>query len=330
MLRTMRFRVEEGDVRETAADVLLLKYAQYLHGADRAVYDWLKWAGQQVKLPQPGEFVAVDGPADDGPRTILFGGVKTLRAFGYAEMRQFAMMSLEHLATNARHAVARISCTVHGVGYGLDETESLRAMVGGFEDALACGNAPKALQEIVFVESVAARAQLLRATLGELRPATRPRLVANEAKAIEPPRMPARPVDEPAPPKEHIFVAMPFGDDDLDDTYYLVTVPAIHSFGYLASRIDEETFTGDILEKIMAKIASARVVIADLTGANANVYLEVGYAWGRDRRVILVAKEGTPLRFDVQSQKCVFYKNRRQLQEKLAKELQSILTMDAG
>jgi hypothetical protein len=323
MARTMKFRVEEGDVRQTAADVLLLKYAQYLHGADRAVHEWLKSAGVRVRLPQPGEFEAVDGPAEDGPRTILFGGVKTLRAFGYAEMRQLATESLEHLALHARHAVARVACTVHGVGYGLDETESLRAMIGGFEDAIARGNAPKGLQEIVFVESVAARAQLLRATLDELHPPARPASVAVTGTGIEPPRMPAKPAEA----KEHIFVAMPFGDDDLDDTYYLVTMPAIHSFGFLASRIDEETFTGDILEKITGKIAGARVVIADLTGANPNVYLEVGYAWGRSRRVILVAKEGTPLRFDVQSQRCIFYKNRRQLQERLARELETILEL---
>ncbi len=42
-------------------------------------------------------------------------------------------------------------------------------------------------------------------------------------------------------------------------------------------------------------------MIAVLTGANPNVYLEVGYAWGKGRRpTILVTDDAEDPRFDVQ------------------------------
>ena len=56
---------------------------------------------------------------------------------------------------------------------------------------------------------------------------------------------------------------------------------------------------GHILDRIKLRIETATLVIADLTGANANVYLEVGYAWGKNRPTLLLAKVGDELKFDV-------------------------------
>ena len=71
-------------------------------------------------------------------------------------------------------------------------------------------------------------------------------------------------------------------------------------------------------------IDSARVVIADLTLANPNVYLEVGYAWGRARPTILVVRDVKELRFDVQGTRCLAYQNIRHLEELLTKELAAL------
>ncbi|MES0447355.1 MAG: hypothetical protein ABUJ92_12495, partial [Desulfobacterales bacterium] len=81
--------------------------------------------------------------------------------------------------------------------------------------------------------------------------------------------------------KPHAFVAMPFRKD-MEDTYYYGIQRAVHANDLLCERIDQEAFTGDILERIKKKIETAAVVIAELSGANPNVYLEVGYAWGKN------------------------------------------------
>jgi nucleoside 2-deoxyribosyltransferase len=72
------------------------------------------------------------------------------------------------------------------------------------------------------------------------------------------------------------------------------------------------------------KIETASVVIAELTGANPNVYLEVGYAWGKKRPTILLAKEEQELLFDIRGQKCLKYNSIKNLEEMLEKELKEL------
>ncbi len=67
------------------------------------------------------------------------------------------------------------------------------------------------------------------------------------------------------------------------------------------------------------------MVIADVTGSNPNVYLEVGYAWGRDIPTLLVARAGEALKFDVKTQKCIYYKNITHLRKQLAQGMLSLL-----
>ena len=48
--------------------------------------------------------------------------------------------------------------------------------------------------------------------------------------------------------------------------------------GYLCERAYMSSFTGDVLSWVKERIDSAVLLVADLSGANPNVYLEVGYA----------------------------------------------------
>ena len=51
-------------------------------------------------------------------------------------------------------------------------------------------------------------------------------------------------------------------------------------------------------------------------------YLEVGYAWGCGVPVVILARQGEELHFDVQMHRCITYKNITHL----AKELDRFLT----
>ena len=50
--------------------------------------------------------------------------------------------------------------------------------------------------------------------------------------------------------------------------------------------------------EIFDTIHRAGLVIVDLTGVRPNCLMELGYALGRHRRVIISARVGTPLPFD--------------------------------
>jgi hypothetical protein len=125
--------------------------------------------------------------------------------------------------------------------------------------------------------------------------------------------------------KPHVFVAMPF-TDDLDDLFHYGISRAISEAGFLCERIDASPATGDIVARIRERIETAAFVVAELTGANPNVYLEVGYAWGRDVPTVLLTRESelASLCFDVRGHRCVTYKSIRDLEHKLTQELRAL------
>ena len=79
------------------------------------------------------------------------------------------------------------------------------------------------------------------------------------------------------------------------------------------------------MEWVKRRISSAKLVVADLTMANPNVYLEVGYAWGIGRPTILLIRDDVKdLKFDVRGQRCLVYKGIKHLEETLARELSAL------
>jgi hypothetical protein len=116
---------------------------------------------------------------------------------------------------------------------------------------------------------------------------------------------------------------MPFADEYADRFHYGI-MGAANSAGFLCERADLASFTGDVIAWVKERIGSAALVIADLTGANPNVYLEVGYAWGRGVDTVLIAAEGSELKFDVRTQRCLLFRNIRHLEELLATELKTL------
>jgi hypothetical protein len=116
---------------------------------------------------------------------------------------------------------------------------------------------------------------------------------------------------------------MPFSKE-LEDVYVFGIQGPVSAAGYLCERVDMASFTGDILDRIKSRIETAALVVADLTGANANVYLEVGYAWGKGRPTLLLVKKGDDLKFDVRGQRRVVYENIVDLSRKLQADLARI------
>lgn len=108
--------------------------------------------------------------------------------------------------------------------------------------------------------------------------------------------------------KKSVFVAMPFAEE-FEDVYQFGIYATIHRCGYICEKVDESVFAGSIIDRIMEGIKNAEFVVADLTLEKPNVYLEVGYAWGLGKPVMLIAREGQRLHFDLSHHKCLFYKN---------------------
>jgi hypothetical protein len=316
--------VTNGDVRTAPGDVLALKHAQGLYGADLQVVDALKSHGINVAgmLPKPASYHLV--PAEDALRvkTVLFVGVNDLwMRFSYQDIREFSRSALTILATTSPDT-SHLLLTVHGVNFGLDEGEAFEAQIAGLVDAVGVGDFPSDLRRITFVEISQGRAARLDALLSRLLPEGilpipgRPGALSLYKVSAE--RF--RSAGYLSASKPHVFVAMPFVDE-MDDIFHYGIQRAVNAAGLLCERADYAIFNGDILTWIKERIESAELVIADLSGANANVYLEVGYAWGCGLPTVLLVRDPAELKFDVRGQRCIVYKKIKDLEEKLGPEL---------
>ena len=316
--------VAQADILAFPCDVLVLKHAQSFMGADSAVMTALRANTREpqaaVNAPAPGEHVLLATEGAIAARFVLLIGVNYLSNFGYAEIREFACRALTILA-NEMPGVTHIAMTVHGVGFGLDEREAFMAQIGGLLDATKSGDVRALLARISVVERNADRTErlglILKDTLAQLEPDHTPGALPAQSASLV--------VDAGAKSdlKPHVFVAMPYSED-MEDVYIFGIQGPVNSAGLLCERVDMTTFTGNVLERIKSRIETAVLTIADLTGDNANVYLEVGYAWGRGRPTLLLARRGQELKFDVRGQRILLYKNISDLAKKLECDLSQL------
>ena len=318
----VRIQVERADVLEYETDILALKFAQDLYGVDREVVQRLERHGSNVlgSLPDVGRALIVPSSGVVKAPEILFVGVQPLGRFSYAQIRQFARNVMRELAIS-RPGARYVALTLHGRGFGLDESEAFKAEVAGLLDAFDTEEYPLSLEYVAVVENDAATAKRLEELLDEVLPGRcaipgRSRAANRSAEA----RQKLTDVGEGSTAKPHVFVAMPFASE-FDDRFHYGIKGAVNAAGYLCERADLASFTGDVIMWVRDRIDKAALVVADLSTANPNVYLEVGYAWGKDVRTVLLAPSSTDLKFDVRGQRCLVFNSIRHLEELLTKEL---------
>jgi hypothetical protein len=89
---------------------------------------------------------------------------------------------------------------------------------------------------------------------------------------------------------------------DVQDFFDVVVQPVVEAeLGYRLVVIDgrQAYQHARIDEEIFAKLHRSSVVLADVTGARPNCFLELGYALGRGLPTMVMAREGSNLPFDI-------------------------------
>lgn len=76
-----------------------------------------------------------------------------------------------------------------------------------------------------------------------------------------------------------------------------------------------------IIQDIVSLISKARIVIADCTGRNPNVFYEVGIAHALGRDVILIAQSEEDIPFDLRHLRYIKYLNNSEGRDNLADRL---------
>lgn len=103
------------------------------------------------------------------------------------------------------------------------------------------------------------------------------------------------------------FVVMPFAKP-IGDHYDKIYSPAITKAGLKPLRADNEIFgTGKIMDQVWSGINGARVLVAELTSRNANVFYELGLAHALKKPVVLVSSNEGDVPFDLHHIRVIYY-----------------------
>jgi len=124
-----------------------------------------------------------------------------------------------------------------------------------------------------------------------------------------------------------VFVAMPFTGEDMKDVYAAIKDECT-KLNLTATRVDENVGSGFIIREITESIERAEFIIFDLTHERPNVYYELGYAHGVGNEaedILLLAREGTNIHFDISPARIHFYKSTEHLKEIVSHNLKRMI-----
>lgn len=302
--RQVTLALTAGNIIQFEADVIGVKFARYFQGADKAVAIHLLEGGaietvDYFKLTET-EYLVVETNAAMPAAHVLFVGTPHVRDMNYATIHELAKRTLNVLKDdlpNTRH----LAMTIHGPGFGLDESEALRSQIGGYLDAIQSGDYPPTLERITIVEVAKKRIGRLQSILhdfAETRDDIQPitpqeyRLVAGQADGER--------AEIPTPEIRPYVLALLTEDEDNDDVFYYGIQGAAHAYGLLCERVDPAVRENETLESVQNRIATATLIVADVSQPDIHTYLHLGYAWGARRPVVLLSRGANTFPYSVE------------------------------
>jgi hypothetical protein len=129
-----------------------------------------------------------------------------------------------------------------------------------------------------------------------------------------------------------VFVIMSFTGSASSDTYSVIK-DECSKLGLRSRRVDEEGGSAFVISDITRLIEDAEFIVCDLSEERPNVYYELGYAHGVGNEsddILLVAREGTRLHFDIAPLRVQYYKSIEQLREILGDQLRRMMRVTRG
>ena len=108
----------------------------------------------------------------------------------------------------------------------------------------------------------------------------------------------------------YCFVIQPIRDENFTKRFTEVFAPAIKAANLSAYRVDLDPSVTNIIEEIEKKNSESTLCLADISTDNPNVWYELGYAYAKNKDVVMVCAEDRngDFPFDVRHKKIITYK----------------------
>lgn len=129
--------------------------------------------------------------------------------------------------------------------------------------------------------------------------------------------------------KPKIFVITEFSEKYEEFYQDVIKEVCSKDFNLEVVKADEIHGPGIIIADIVKSINEAKIIIAEISEPNPNVFYELGFSHAMNKPTILIAEKQTKLPFDVSPFRTLFYQNtiagRTKVVEGLRKQISSIL-----
>ena len=125
------------------------------------------------------------------------------------------------------------------------------------------------------------------------------------------------------------FILMAMNENPELERVYQIIKDESQKFDIISERIDDVHTSGRITNEVLEKIETSDYIFVDLTLERPNVYYELGYCHGMgkdSKNIILMARKGTKLHFDIQNLRTIIYGDIHDLEDKLNQRLTKITT----
>jgi len=112
---------------------------------------------------------------------------------------------------------------------------------------------------------------------------------------------------------KQVFVAMPFNPKEVFDAVYhegikkSFEMSTLKDLGWTCLRADEKIDIPESICRICKNIQESRLIIADVTGKNSNVFLEIGLSFGLEKPIMFLTQNIDDLPFDVRTFHAILY-----------------------
>lgn len=127
--------------------------------------------------------------------------------------------------------------------------------------------------------------------------------------------------------KDLVFVGMSFQGLGMDKVFQGIK-DVCAKLKLKAKRVDENVGSGFIILEIVDLIEKAEFIIFDLSYERPNVYYELGYTHGvgnSPSNILLIAKDGTNLHFDILGLRVQYYKNIKDLKRIIEQNMRAMM-----
>jgi hypothetical protein len=315
-MKNLKISLRHGDVTNTPCSIMFVKHIESSLSMPEKAID-LKMNGELSRLYREHE--QEDRQLLKCENILPFKYIYTIiyhcsdLPFSYSSVDKYARKILQlsiHDKAFDGETINNVATAVHGPGAGLDSSESLETMLMAFSNELQITKDLGSLEEIIIVEQDKDVFARLQERLKYLMSTKRIVLYENgdyylnlEASNVSLQQESTRLKNLTL---EHVFIAMPYAKE-FNNVYYFGIKQVVEKRGRKCERVDQDKFTGDIVQRIKERINSSQLVIADITGNNPNVYYEVGFGDGSKKTTILISQKQEHIPFDFKTQRQIIY-----------------------